>query len=386
MSDDALLAGRYRRVRELGRGAMGEVWLAEDLELDRHVAIKTMRVDARTDNPLALERVVREARVAARLRHRHTVAIYDLIREGDQPLVIMEYVEGESLAELLRRSGRLDIGAAARLIGQVADALDAAHRVGIVHRDIKPANILIDSAREARLADFGIARGTGDAVLTDTGQAMGTVAFMAPEVARDGIATSASDVWSLGATLYAAIEGRAPYQGDASSSAVQILTRLATEPVPPPANAGELAPLLLAMLASDPAARPMADSVARSLQMFVAASDAEATRRRPAGMVVSRTAAEPVYDAPLSPAMELTHRIPAAAVAEPPATPRETHQSRPAGAILSVLLVLLPVLGVPCLLIGLFGPLIWVYASVALNVAALAVWVLRLVRKQAFAR
>lgn len=265
MATKRVLAGRYRQVRVLGRGAMGEVWLAEDLELDRLVAIKTLRVESLGSDPAAVDRMVREARVAARLRHRHAVVVFDLVREDGQPHVVMEYVDGEALAERLQRDGTLELAEAARLIAQVADALAEAHRIGILHRDVKPANILIDSAGEARLADFGIARGSGDTVLTATGEFMGTVAYMAPEVAREGLHSEASDVWSLGATLYAAIEGHAPYEGDGASGAVQILTRLATEPVPAPVEAGHLTPLLISMLAAEPQSRPLIIDVVQGL-------------------------------------------------------------------------------------------------------------------------
>lgn len=265
MSDD-LLAGRYRRVGPLGRGAMGEVWLAEDLVLGRRVAIKTLRTDdARGVDSVALDRMVREARVAARLRHKHAVAVFDLVGDEGQPHVVMEYVDGESLAERLRRVRRLEPAEAAKLIGEVAGALEEAHKIGIVHRDIKPGNILIDSAGEARLADFGIARGIGDSVLTSTGETIGTVAYMAPEVARGEEASFASDIWSLGATLYAAVEGRAPHQREGGSNTAQILVRLVTEPVPPPQHAGDFTSLLMAMLDTDPSVRPTSGGVARRL-------------------------------------------------------------------------------------------------------------------------
>ena len=268
--DEDLLAGRYRRRRSLGRGGMGEVWLAEDLLLGRQVAIKRLRFDLDDSDPVAVERVIREARMAARLHHPAAVTTFDLIMESGRPHVVMEYVEGDTLAELIRRRGRIDPFEAAQLIREVAQVLAVAHRSGIVHRDIKPANIIINSAHHPKLADFGIARGGDDRSLTGTGQLIGTVAFMAPEVAGTGVASAASDIWSLGATLYAAVEGHAPYDIDGQQHVLAILTRIATQPVPEPLLAGPLTPILIRMLASEPELRPSADTVAFELSQVLA--------------------------------------------------------------------------------------------------------------------
>lgn len=272
MSDANLIADRYRKREAIGRGAMGEVWLAEDVLLGRQVAIKTYLVDGAGGDSgsgtATIDRFLREAQVAARLRHPHAVSVYDLISVDGVPHIVMEFVEGESLATRLRRVGRLTSESAARLIGQVAGALDAAHGLGIVHRDIKPANILVDTRGDARLADFGIARGMTDANVTTAGEIVGTVAFMAPEVAQGSTAGFASDVWALGATLYVAVEGIVPHAPPGQTAVgelntAQLLVRRITEAVAPPANAGALAPLLGRMLATDPAARPSAAEVAR---------------------------------------------------------------------------------------------------------------------------
>lgn len=272
MSDANLIADRYRRREALGRGAMGEVWLADDVLLGRQVAIKNFLVDAAggdgSSGTATVDRFLREAQVAARLRHPHAVSVYDLISVDGVPHIVMEFVEGESLASRLRRVGRLTAESAARLIGQVAGALDAAHGLGIVHRDIKPANILIDSRGDARLADFGIARGATDASVTSAGEIIGTVAFMAPEVVQGNAAGFPSDVWSLGATLYVSLETIVPHAPPGQTvvselNTAQLLVRRITEAVAAPANAGPLAPLLGRMLAADPAARPSAAEVAR---------------------------------------------------------------------------------------------------------------------------
>ena len=201
MGDDVLVE-RYRRLVLLGGGSMGEVWLADDLWLHRRVAIKTLRVDPSAgDDPASADRMLRAARAAAQLHHPHVVEVFDLVVEAGQPCVVMEYVDGESLAARIGRLGPLALVDAAGLIGQVAGALHAAHRAGIVHGDVKPANIMIDSAGNAKLADFGIARGAGGLAPTRTGQLTGTLAYTAPEAARTGELTSAGDVWSLGAPV-----------------------------------------------------------------------------------------------------------------------------------------------------------------------------------------
>jgi serine/threonine protein kinase len=272
VSDANLIADRYRRREALGRGAMGEVWLADDVLLGRQVAIKNFLVDAAggdgSSGTATVDRFLREAQVAARLRHPHAVSVYDLITVDGVPHIVMEFVEGESLAARLRRVGRLTAESAARLIGQVAGALDAAHGLGIVHRDIKPANILIDTRGDARLADFGIARGATDASVTSAGEIIGTVAFMAPEVVQGSAAGFPSDVWSLGATLYVSLETIVPHAPPGQTvvselNTAQLLVRRVTEAVAAPANAGPLGPLLARMLAGDPAARPSAAEVAR---------------------------------------------------------------------------------------------------------------------------
>jgi serine/threonine protein kinase len=273
-----VLADRYRRVRSLGSGAMGEVWLADDTLLGRPVAIKQLRTDP--DGHLAQwdERIRREARLAAQLNHPNAVAIYDLLVVDEQPYVVMEYVPGDSLAQRIRMAGRLVPDHAARWIGQVAGALEAAHARGIVHRDVKPANILITPYNAAKLTDFGIARSAQDVSQTQSGMLVGTPAFLAPEVARGGDPSPASDMWSLGATLYSAVEGRPPF-GSGVDNPLAVLARINSEPVPPASSAGWLTPLLVALLDRDPARRPTATQVHTTLTP--AASDAELTQPGP---------------------------------------------------------------------------------------------------------
>jgi len=298
---DAMLAGRYRRLRILGAGAMGEVWLAHDQLLRRQVAVKQLLTGPEGNDPTRVERVMREARLAARLAHPNAVAVYDLVVEGGLPHVVMEYVPGPTLAERIGSAGRLDHDEARRLIGQVAAALEAAHTVGIVHRDVKPGNILISAHGTAKLADFGIARGAGDAALTQTGLVTGTPAYLAPEVARGAAPTSASDIWSLGATLFAALDGRPPYD-DRPQNNLALLTRIVTEPVPPPRFAGRVRPVVEQMLSRDPGQRPAAGHVVSMLSAAETTTLNRATRvGTPVGVQQARTAqARPAAHPPVA--------------------------------------------------------------------------------------
>ena len=205
-----MIAGRYTLEREIGRGGSATVHLARDEVLGRQVALKRIGVMPGADTP-ELARAEREARLAASLNHPHVVSIFDLVMEDDAHWLVMEYVDGRTLSDLVRDEGPLGSQEAARVLGQAADALADAHAAGIVHRDVKPSNILMTDDLEAKLGDFGIARAGQDAALTRTGLVTGSPAYLAPEVASGATATPASDVWSLGATLFHAVEGRPPY-------------------------------------------------------------------------------------------------------------------------------------------------------------------------------
>ncbi|MFE2880783.1 serine/threonine-protein kinase [Streptomyces roseus] len=257
MDDDhgQLLAGRYRLIRLLGQGGMGAVWQAHDEDLERDVAVKELRLPehlGQADRRNRIARLDREARAAARLKHPGIITVHDRITGPDgRPWIVMELVDGGSLADLIEARGPLTPERAAGVGRQVAAALGAAHLMGITHRDIKPANILLEGDRVV-LTDFGIAALEGDATLTATGMIMGTPAFMAPEQVRGMPATAESDLWSLGATLYAAVEGRAPFAGTAPSA---VLVAVATEPPIPAVRAGVLGPVLDGLLHKDPAER-----------------------------------------------------------------------------------------------------------------------------------
>ena len=251
-----MVAGRYSLEREVGRGGMGAVWLGRDEVLGRPVAMKRIGMAPGTTTP-DLQRAEREARLAARLNHPHVVAVFDLVNDdGGAPedqWLVMEYVEGPTLAQLVQERGPLPVDEAARLIGQAADGLAAAHAAGIVHRDVKPSNIMVTRDGQVKLTDFGIARGDADASLTRTGLVTGSPAYLAPEVASGRTATAASDVWSLGATLFHALSGRPPYEvGDNLMGA---LYRIVHEEPPRLPDAGWLGPLLEATMAREPADR-----------------------------------------------------------------------------------------------------------------------------------
>ncbi|WP_210504235.1 serine/threonine-protein kinase [Nocardioides xinjiangensis] len=205
-----MIAGRYRLEREIGRGGAGVVHLAHDEVLGRRVAIKRIGLLAGTTRD-DIARAEREARLAAGINHAHVVSIFDLVKDEDCYWLVMEHVEGHSLAELVATEGPLDPRRAAGILAQAADALVQAGTAGIVHRDVKPSNIMVGADDHTKLADFGIARAVGDATLTHTGLVTGSPAYLAPEVASGQPATSASDVWSLGATLYHAVVGEPPY-------------------------------------------------------------------------------------------------------------------------------------------------------------------------------
>ncbi|MFH8371508.1 serine/threonine-protein kinase [Streptomyces sp. NPDC018031] len=257
-----VLAGRYRLTGALGRGGMGAVWRAHDEHLGREVAVKELQLPERltgAERANWVARLNREARAAARLKHPGIVTVHDRITDEDgRPWIVMELVHGRSLDDLIRSEGRLSPGRAAGIGRQVLAALRFAHQAGVTHRDIKPANILLEQDRVV-LTDFGIAALDGDATLTATGILMGTPAFMAPEQVRGLPATAASDLWALGATLYAAVEGRPPFDATAPSA---VLVAVATEEPAPARHAGGLGPALDGLLRKNPADRLTHDQLA----------------------------------------------------------------------------------------------------------------------------
>jgi serine/threonine protein kinase len=250
--DRSVIAGRYRLLREIGRGGMGAVWLGRDTVLGRDVALKRIGLIPGAQAP-DLARAEREARLAARLNHPHVVAVYDLVDTADDTWLVMEYVEGTTLSALVARDGALSSEQAGRLVHQAADALAAAHAAGIVHRDVKPSNMLVGADGQLKLTDFGIARAEADASLTRTGLVTGSPAYLAPEVASGSSATDAADVWSLGASLFHLLAGHPPY--DVKDNVMGALYRIVHEEPPRLANADWLAPVLEHTMARDPGRR-----------------------------------------------------------------------------------------------------------------------------------
>jgi non-specific serine/threonine protein kinase len=257
---DYLLAGRYRLVSKLGSGGMGAVWLAKDTRLQRDVAIKQVTTTvglSPQQAQLVRERTLREGRNAAKLSHPHSIDMYDVALESGEPWLVMEYAPSRSMAQALSLTGSIPPFEVAQIGAQIADAMAEAHRAGIIHRDIKPGNILVsDGGRDvgtARISDFGIAKAKGDAE-EDSSVIAGTPAYFAPEVARGQDPTEASDVYSLGSTLYTLVEGRPPFGLDSDGAA--LLHRVARAEIYLPQSAGPLTDVLLAMLTPDPARRP----------------------------------------------------------------------------------------------------------------------------------
>lgn len=258
------VAQRYRLTRVIGTGGMGRVWLGHDEVIDREVAIKELLLPPGLDDAertAMSQRAMREARAAGRLNHPGIVTVHDVVEHNGAPLIVMEYVRGGSLADAIRAQGSLPVERVAAIGAAILDALRVAHHAGIVHRDLKPANVLLAPDRVV-ITDFGIARLMGDVQLTTSGAIVGSPAFMAPEQANSQSSTPASDLWSLGATLYAAVEGHPPFEGpDFMGTLAALLTR---DPRPP-VRAGRLTGLLNALLRKDPNQRPTADQVAAYL-------------------------------------------------------------------------------------------------------------------------
>ncbi|PZF99298.1 serine/threonine-protein kinase [Micromonospora deserti] len=261
-----LVADRYRLISPLGQGGMGRVWKARDEVLHRDVAIKELvPPPSLTDDERRemRERSLREARAIARLNHINVVRIFDVLRTDGDPWIVMEYVPSKSLQDTLAEQGPVSPARAVEIGLGVLGALKAAHKAGVMHRDVKPGNVLLGDDGRVVLTDFGLATIPGDPNVTRTGMVLGSPAYIAPERARDGTAGPEADLWSLGATLYAAVEGKSPY---ARPSAIATLAALATEPLPPPKNAGPLKPVLNGLLRKDPEERITAEVAERLLR------------------------------------------------------------------------------------------------------------------------
>ena len=254
-----LLAGRYRLVRRIGAGAMGVVWQGHDERLDRLVAVKKLRLRPGLPQAKAAEavaRCLREGRIAARLHHPNAITVFDVVDEDDVPNLVMEFMPSRSMAAAIAEEGPLAPVDAAAVGAHVATALAAAHDAGIVHRDVSPGNVLLGEDGAVKLTDFGISRAVDDGAVTRTGPFAGTPAYLAPEVAHGTAPTAASDVFSLGATLYAAVEGESPF--GPAPNVLALLHAVAGGEINPPQRSGPLTDVLLTLLTPDPHARPTA--------------------------------------------------------------------------------------------------------------------------------
>jgi serine/threonine protein kinase len=305
---------------------MGAVWLARDELLGRDVAVKQVLVPVGIDAALAKanrDAAMREGRIAARLSHPHAVGVYDMVLDEGQPWLVMEYLPSVSLSALLNDRGVLPIAQVAQIGAQVADALAATHAAGIIHRDVKPGNILIGQGPgregQVKITDFGISRAVGDVSLTQTGVVKGTPAFLAPEVAQGSPPDEASDVFSLGATLYACLEGTPPF--GLSDNALQMLHKVAGGDFQPPRQAGALTSPLMRMLSPDPAERPTMTQVRDQLAKLAAGPDRDVTEVLTARTLLPKT----LPGMPAQPRKKSAARAPIA-----PPTPTPTPVPEPA--------------------------------------------------------
>ncbi|MEU9171858.1 protein kinase [Streptomyces sp. NPDC048420] len=265
-----LLAGRYRLADPIGKGGMGRVWRAHDEVLHRAVAIKELTAAlyvSESDQAVLLARTRAEARAAARINHSAVVTVHDVLDHDGRPWIVMELVEGRSLADAVKEDGRIEAREAARIGLWVLRALRAAHSAGVLHRDIKPGNVLLAQDGRVLLTDFGIAQIEGDTTITRTGEVVGSVDYLAPERVRGADPGPSADLWALGATLYTAVEGRSPFRRTTPLTTMQAVV---DEEPAEPRNAGPLGPVIAALLHKDPAVRP---EVAEAEQMLAEAAE-----------------------------------------------------------------------------------------------------------------
>ncbi|MEI4273243.1 serine/threonine-protein kinase [Klenkia sp. LSe6-5] len=342
------VAGRYRLSARIGGGGMGAVWLGTDERLGREVAVKQLVIPVGTTPEVAAEqraRTMREGRIAARVHHPHAISVYDVADDAGVPWLVMEHLPSRSLAAVLSADGVLPVQQVAQIGAQLADALVATHAAGIVHRDVKPGNVLVGRGERleglVKITDFGISHATGDVRLTQTGMVTGTPAYLSPEVARGEEPGPAGDVWSLGATLFTALEGQPPF--GSSGNSLEQLYRVAAGQPGRPVRSGALTPVLERMLTTDPAARPSMGEVRDTLARIAAGSDGDVT-----AVMTARTPLRPVPPPPRDPTRT---DLPAAGarpgtssrpvVADRPAAPARRAARRPAIAAGVVVLLLL---------------------------------------------
>ncbi|MFD5328504.1 protein kinase [Streptomyces sp. NPDC127092] len=298
-AEGRLVGGRYRLDERLGSGGMGTVWAGHDLLVRREVAVKQAHT---AHDPARVERVLREARAAARVNHPGVVTVHDIVIEDGHPWIVMERVRGESLADRLDREGVLPEREAARVALRVVEALTAAHERDVLHRDVKPANVLLREDGGVVLTDFGIAYITGEKPLTQTGEFVGSLAYTAPERMGGRRPEPASDLWSLGVLLFQMVEGWSPFHRESMEETV---TAVVVDETPPTRRADALAPVVHALLSKSPDDRPSSAEVAELLRAAAERPAEEAAGQTSAGAagqnsVAERSAAEnPVAESPV---------------------------------------------------------------------------------------
>ncbi|MET8760217.1 serine/threonine-protein kinase [Lentzea sp. NPDC004782] len=284
--------GRFRRVRQLGSGGFGTVWLAVDEQLDRTVAVKLAHAP---DNETEA-RMLREARALAAVRHPNCVRVFDIVQDPDGLALVMEYIEGASLSETVLKNGLIDDKLAARLWLNMADALAAAHDRGVLHRDVKPSNVIVDGQGTAHLIDFGIARSKGDSTLTATGMMVGTPDFLAPETARGETASPASDSWQLAATVSYALTGHPP-RGSRENPISSLMAAAQGEPITKLPQNSAHARLLLAAMDPEPSRRPTLAQVRGQLSQFL--DQQGMSKEGPVTRVISKPTPPPTRHMPM---------------------------------------------------------------------------------------
>lgn len=264
-----VIAGRYRLEARLGRGGMGVVWRATDLLLGRQVAVKELVLDtslSAEESRLQRERTLREARAVAQLRDPHIIVVHDVVEQDERPCIVMELIEGGSLAERISRSGPVDAAEAARMGIDLLGALRKAHGAGVLHRDLKPANVLLTAEGRVVLTDFGIAQVAGSTTLTESGSFVGSPEYTAPE-RMSGVRTGPeSDLWSLGALLCTALSGESPFHRDSLGG---VLHAVVIDEIRPPEAAAPLLPVVRGLLERDPERRLDAVEAERLLRAFL---------------------------------------------------------------------------------------------------------------------
>ncbi|WP_109034505.1 serine/threonine-protein kinase [Streptomyces rubrogriseus] len=272
-----VIAGRYRLHERLGRGGMGIVWRATDQLLAREVAVKALPLDetlSATEARRRRERTLREARAVAQLRHPHVIVVHDVVEDDERAYMVMELVDGGSLADRVLARGPVDAVEAARIGVALLDALDTAHASGILHRDVKPSNVLVADDGRVVLTDFGVAQVAGATTLTESGSFVGSPEYTAPERMSGAGTGPESDLWSLGVLLCAVLSGASPFHRDSLGG---VLHAVVTEEIRPPAQAGPLLPVVRGLLERDPRRRLDAASAQRMLRAFLSTGRTPAT-------------------------------------------------------------------------------------------------------------